>query len=74
MSLPKPTVKIRNAILVVDDKNRNRLTGYIDEHPKYPVMEEDSFCRSSPVIDIEGNRVETMNTIYLVESWVTNGI
>ena len=44
----------------------NRLRGTLVKHPNYT---SGKTFLTSPILGISGNRVETINSIYIVESW-----
>ena len=67
----KPTVKITDASLFGD-----RLYGITQEYPKEHAVYEGCvipgrYIRTSPVVKVEGNLVETQRTVYDVVSWKT---
>jgi hypothetical protein len=67
----KPTVKITDASLF-----GNRLYGITQEYPKEHMAYENcvtpgNYVRTSTVVKVDGNLVETQRTIYDVVSWKT---
>lgn len=61
MSETKPTVDIENAYINAD----GQLFGHALNHPRLG----DCFVRTSSIQGIDGDKVETRNTIYNVLSW-----
>lgn len=60
----KPVVKIKNARVF-----QNRLIGVAIDHPREDLNGTE--VRTSDIINYEGNKIETRNTIYMVESWMS---
>ena len=68
--MTKPIVHISNASIIA-----NRLVGtvhdYPEEHQGYPgAVTNGKGVMTSSIVSIEGDRVETQRTVYIVDSWV----
>lgn len=59
----KPMVQIKDAFL----STNNKMVGKVLNHPNHSSGSE---VVTSRILKIEGNRVETRNTIYQVENWI----
>lgn len=65
MSSSKPIIEMTNAILRGDI-----LVGMIYSHPRLGDFPDGEYIRSSTVVSVKDNIIETRNTIYKVIHWV----
>ena len=71
----KPTVQIKNCTLVNHPSGCQVLTGivldYPDEHQGFPgAVTNGQWVRTSAVVKVDGNTVDTLRTIYNVQNWL----
>ena len=71
----KPTVQIKDCELLDHPSGCQVLTGivldYPDEHQGFPgAVINGRWVRTSAVVNVEGDTVETLRTIYNVQNWI----
>ena len=73
----KPMVQIKDCLLVDHPSGCQVLTGivldYPDEHQGFPgAVTNGRWVCTSAVVNVDGNDVETLRTIYNVQNWIDN--
>lgn len=69
----KKTIKMRNAKIVKNYSGSESLVGQIEEHHRLDLQRETfgGVVRTSKIVSKNGNTIETLNTIYEVQNWVS---
>lgn len=62
----KSATTIRDARIMYKGGKPHYMVGFVTDHPK---LRDGAIIATSSIVAVKGNVVETLNTIYTVETW-----